>query len=73
MESKILTLRVPEPLLTAAESAAKAAGLSLGEWARSLMEQATGVSADPKQGFAALSPTKRKRISRAGVKARRQT
>jgi len=58
-DSPRLTLRVPKPLLAALEQKAKAAGLSLSDYARSLFETATGVSAgEMPQGFAAMSERK---------------
>jgi hypothetical protein len=66
-----ITLRCPQHLLEAAQSAADAAGQKLGVWIRSLIEQATGIEAgDMRPGYERLSPEQRSEFGRAGAEAR---
>lgn len=70
MESPTLVLRLPVPLMRAAKAKAAAAGVSVGQWTRSLIERETGVAAEMREGgFANMSPAKHRRISRAAGKA----
>jgi hypothetical protein len=70
MESERITIRIPAPLMRASEKKAAAAGMSVGEWARMLMEDATGVKVEIRQGTATMTKRKLKEVSRAGVVGR---
>ena len=69
-QSERVTIRLSPELAHAAEKAARAKGLSVGEWLRKLAEEATGVQADMKQGFAAMPKTQRQRASKKGLAVR---
>jgi len=65
-----VTFRLAESVKKAAEKSAGKAGTSLGEWVRSLVEQATGVHYEHKQGYAAMPRKRRQAAQKAAVKAR---
>jgi len=65
-----VTIRLSPELAAAAKKAARAAGLSLGEWLRRLAETETGVKSEMAQGFAALTEAQRKRVAKAAAKTR---
>ena len=65
-----VTIRLANSVRTAAERKADASGTSLGEWIRSLVEQATGVHYEHKQGYAAMSRKRRQTAQKAAVKSR---
>ncbi len=65
-----VTIRLANSVRTAAERKADADGTSLGEWIRSLIEQATGVHYDHKRGYAAMSKKRRQAAQKAAVKSR---
>ena len=71
MQSDCIRLRVPAALMKAAKVKAAESGLSLSLWARTLIEDATGVKADARVGgFAHMSAATLSKVARAGVKAR---
>src|SRR5688572_28828085 len=65
-----VSLRLQPDLARASEKAAAEMGLSIGEWLRDLAEEATGVKAEVKRGFAAMSQRNRRRTSRLGAQTR---
>ena len=65
-----VTFRLAEPVRLAAERLAKQADLSLGEWVRKQVEDATGVHYEHKQGYAAMPKKRRQAAQRAAVKSR---
>lgn len=71
MESKITAIRLSAPLRREAQRLAKAAGVSLGEWIRRLIERETGIQAEMKEGgFAHMSKKRRREIASSGGKAK---
>jgi hypothetical protein len=64
-----INFRVPPELLAEATRLAEAEGLSVGEWTRKLVEEATGMTVEVKMGLAGASERTRKRVQRLGVKA----
>ena len=65
-----ISLRLSPALFRASSAAAKAAGLSVGEWLRSLAERETGTPADTRRGFAAQTQRRRRQIATSGAAAR---
>ena len=70
MKIERVTIRLAESVRTAAERKAGVAGTSLGEWIRKLIEEATGVKYEHKQGYAAMPKKKRQAAQKAAVKSR---
>lgn len=70
MQSKLITFRLPPALHAAAAEAADRAGLSLAMYARALIEQDTGVLADPKPGTTGLTEEERRAIGRNAARKR---
>lgn len=71
MPATRVTICLPGHLRAAVAKKADAAGQTVSDYLRSLIERDTGLSAgDMPQGFAAVSKQKRKAASRQGVKQR---
>ena len=71
-ESERVTIRLPDALHAACKASSSAAGVSLGEWLRTLAERATGVKADVREGLMGVSAKRRLEISRGAIKAKRE-
>ena len=65
-----VTVRLAHTVRIAAERLAGQADLSLCEWVRKLVEDATGVHYEHKQGYAAMSKKARQAAQKAAVKSR---
>ena len=63
-----INFRCPPELLEAAKRLAAAAGQSVGEWTRSLVEKETGIKVEVKLGMAGVDEDTRKRVERARLK-----
>jgi hypothetical protein len=64
-----INFRIPAELLAEAERLAAAAGMSVGQWTRKLIEKETGITVEVGLGLAGTDERTRKRVQRAGVKA----
>lgn len=69
-----LSIRMPDELMDAAKELAAAEGISVGLWARRLIEKATGVKVHVVRGLGStrIDEAAKQRVRRAGVKAIRQ-
>ncbi len=65
-----VTVRLAQSVRAAAERKASQADLSLGEWIRKLVVEATGVHYEHKQGYAAMPKKARQAAQKAAVKSR---
>lgn len=71
MESPRVTIRLPKRLHDAARKSAAAAGVEISEWIRRLVEEATGIKVEVKEGGLTHASKKRRReIASMGGKAR---
>ena len=71
MESPITHLRLTSAMCAEAKRRAAAAGITVSEWIRGLIERETGIKAEMKEGGAAHASKKRRReIAAAGGRAK---
>ena len=68
----ILAFRIPPELLAEAKRLAAAEGMEVGEWARKLIEKATGMKVEVKIGIAGADEKTRNRVEKARLKGIKQ-